>query len=101
LLFGTRLEFYEFYNGAGFDPDAVDAGLGVEEPSVTLGEGVNHIDLAVDLRATGLQTVDLMFKEATARKVIYLDDSVDDDGADGELDADGEYEVAPNSMVGE
>ncbi|KAH4058161.1 hypothetical protein HBI56_021650 [Parastagonospora nodorum] len=104
LLFGTRLEFYDFCNGAGFDPDAVEAGFGVEEPSVMLGEGANLMDLAVDLRATGLQTVDLMFKEATARKVICLDESVDDDandGADGELDADGEYEVAPNSMVGE
>ena len=94
LLFGTRLEFYEFYNGAAFDSDAVDAGRGVEEPSVTLGEGANHMDMAVDLRVAGLQAVHGMFKEVTARKVIYLDDRIDVDAdydAEGELDADGEY----------
>lgn len=107
LLFGTRLEFYEFYNGASFDSDAADAGRNVEEPSVTLGEAANHMDMAVDLRLTVLQAADGMFKEVTARKVIYLDDSIHVDvdadvDAEGELDADGEYEDVPaNGMTGE
>lgn len=65
------------------------------------------MDMAVDLRLTVLQAADGMFKEVTARKVIYLDDSIHVDvdadvDAEGELDADGEYEDVPaNGMTGE
>jgi hypothetical protein len=97
LLFGTRLEMYHFDNGAATSPDTHNA-IGVEEPYVALCKDADDRDLAVNLRTTGLHTVDRLFMEIAANGVEYLDVGADAGGQEGvtsdqEVDpADGEQE---------
>jgi hypothetical protein len=80
LLFGTRLEFYGFSNGAetridGSDSDEyVEGMVSIDEPSVALAAFANGTEMAVDLRTMGLQLVDEAFREMGKINVEYLDE---------------------------
>jgi hypothetical protein len=103
LVFGTRLEFYDFDNGedsrASTNP-ATNSSISVNEPYVTLSKNVDGEDLVVDMRKMKLELVDAMFKEVVAKKVEYVNEIVEEDGDDmaGEEDADGELEEGEVTM---
>jgi hypothetical protein len=91
LLFGTRLEFYSFDNGAetrieGDDSDDyVEGMVSIDEPGVRLTQFATSTDMVVDLRETGLQLVDSAFKVMRDISVEYLkDDTGVEHGQDDE-----------------
>jgi hypothetical protein len=79
LLFGTRLEFYGFENGAetnidGNDSDEyVEGMVSIDEPGSTLAVFENATEMVVDLKTMTLQTVDEAFREIGHTTVEYMD----------------------------
>jgi hypothetical protein len=81
LLFGTRLEFYRFENGAETNIDGTDSDehvegmVSIDEPWVTLAVFKNAAEMVVDLKTMSLQMVDEAFREMGQTTVEYMDDS--------------------------
>tara|TARA_R110002003_G_scaffold141_8_gene12933 strand:- start:1922 stop:3124 length:1203 start_codon:yes stop_codon:yes gene_type:complete len=80
LLFGSRLELYDFENGQetkfghiedGEDSDEME--VHTKEPAVSLSKDATGNELAVDLRASDLHTIDYMFRTVAAREVVYIE----------------------------
>jgi hypothetical protein len=100
LLFGTRLEFYNFDNGEETkinntdSEEYVEGTVSIDEPSVALAASVNEKDMVVDLKTMGLQMIDEAFKEIGKRNVVYLDE-----GAGVENGQDVGAQVQPSEVV--
>jgi hypothetical protein len=76
LLFGTRLEFYDFDNGdetmiddSGAE-EYVEGTVSIDEPRVSMAE-------YTDLRTMDLQMVDVAFRNMADKNVQYLDEGAD------------------------
>ncbi|KAF2033479.1 hypothetical protein EK21DRAFT_108946 [Setomelanomma holmii] len=72
LLFGTRLEFYDFENGAETEVSG-NLAVHMEEPITKLSRDAFGNELAMDLRTSTLQMADYAFKTFAGRKVVYVE----------------------------
>jgi hypothetical protein len=108
LMFGTRIEFYDFDNGMEtkvedgiFIDEAtgeeVDYKVTSEEPFLAMtehpdGEG----DLVVDMRDTRMDVVGQAFKHMAAQNVVYIEDVT----GGGELQTRNAVEHGPEDLAG-
>ncbi|KAH7089908.1 hypothetical protein FB567DRAFT_314619 [Paraphoma chrysanthemicola] len=80
LLFGSRLEFYDFENGRETEIRCAEDGesfqeaeVNADDPTATICTDAIGNELAVDLRMSDIEVVDHMFKSVAARGVVYID----------------------------
>lgn len=73
LLYGTRLEIYDYDDGGNMI--VLENGEGTNttvEPVAKLAQWADGRDMALDLRDTNMQIVDAMLKEVALKQVKYL-----------------------------
>jgi hypothetical protein len=76
LLYGTRLEIYDYDDGGSRLVSENGEGTNITvEPVAKLAQWTDGQDMALDLRDTTMQDVDTMLKEVALKQIRYLDRS--------------------------
>jgi hypothetical protein len=100
LLFGTRLEFYDFDNGekTRFGEDGKT--ITVEEPTVRLCKNANNEELVIDLRSTGVQMVGSVLRQIVKKDVKFLDEGCSDGSERVDKIAENRFQHTDDDMGG-
>jgi hypothetical protein len=100
LLFGTRLEFYDFDNGEKTRFDEDEETITVEEPTVRLCKNANNEELVIDLRSTGVQMVGSVLRQIVKKDVKFIDEGCSDGSERVDKIAENRFQHTDDDMGG-